>query len=220
MKRSYLTFAALGALGALIFASLAIAKLTIYENEVNGKQAFSSLKELKGKKCKKSWRKKQSLGFTVDGGRTECSWKLPVEGDSKQPDHTLQALGKVANGTDKKAKEQSFVGLRIRANRKQGYEMRVFPKPRRWEFLRNGKVVEEGTEREIGAIGKKNLMRVASEGNTVVARINNAVLTTFKDSEAGGVGGRKALLIAGVDGRTRKDAVGFFDGIKLILPSP
>lgn len=205
---------------ALIFASVALAKVTIYENEVNGKSGFASLKEFAGKNCKKSWRKKQSLGFTVDGGRTECSWKLPIEGDSNQPDHTLQALGKVANGTDKKAKEQSFVGLRIRANRKQGYEMRIYPKPRRWEFLRNGKVVEAGTERAIGAIGKKNLMRLASEGNTVVPRINNVELTTFKDPEADGVGGRKALLVSGVGQKTRKDATGFFDQIKLILPNP
>lgn len=217
MKLISLTFAAVC---ALIFASIASGAVTIYANDVNGQQAFESLKQFDGKECSKSWRKKQSLGFTVDGGRSACSWKLPVEGDSAQPDHTLQAVAKVANGTDKKAKEDTFLGLRIRANRKQGYEMRVFPKSRQWEFRRNGKMIEEGTDRAIGAIGKKNLMRLASGGNTIVARVNNAVLVNFKETSPGQVDGRKALLTSGIAGRTKKDALGLFDQIKLILPNP
>lgn len=203
---------------ALFFASVALGQVTIYENKVEGRAAFESVKAFAGKNCKKQWRKKQSLGVIVDGGRQDCSWRLPLEGDSKQPDHIIQALGKVSNGTDNKAKEGTYIGLGVRANRKQGYEMRVFPKSRKWMFIRNRQLVAEGRERAIGAIGKKNVMRLATEGNNVVARVNNEVLIAFKDKEADGVRGRKALLVSGIDSRTKKDAFGLFDSIKLILP--
>lgn len=208
------------ALLALLGASIASAKISIYVNEVEGKPAFESIKRFSGKGCEKEWRKKQSLGFVIDGGRRACEFALPVAGDSKQPDHTIQAVAKLTNGTDKKAKQTSYIGARIRAGRKDGYELRVFPKTRTWSFIRNGTEVEEGRDRAIDAVGKKNLLRLASEGNTVVARVNNEVLTVFKDPQPNEVDGRRALLTSGIATRTKKDAVGLFDDIKLIIPSP
>lgn len=218
MKRILLTSITLV---TLLGAGSALAQVVIYSNGVNNKSSFKEIKLAGGKKkCSKNWRGKKKLGFKAERGNSHCSLRLPVSGDSNRPNHTVQALAKIANGTDKKVRDATYVGAAVRSGGKDGYEMRVFSKRRRWTFLRNGEVIEEGRSRAIGAIGKKNLLRLATEGDSVVARVNNDVLVSFKDPQAGSVGGRKALLTAGIEKRSRKSAVGFFDKVKLILPDP
>lgn len=219
MKRLLYPIFALALLG---LGSTAIAKVTVYENGFGSKSQVEALNKLaSGKACKKSWKGEDSLGFTVTKAPVVCALRTPVEGDAKQPDHTVEVTAKLLKSTDKKVRKDAYVGLAVRAKRGEGYEVRIFPKGRRWKLLRNDDSVRRGRSKAIDALGKKNVLRLAVEGNIVVARVNDEALTdAFKDRLPEEVGGRKTALTFGVEGKSRKDAVGLFDDLSVAVPDP
>jgi hypothetical protein len=205
---------------ALLAAGSALAGVAVYKNAFKSRGDFGAVHKLGGGKCGKSWKDKKQLGFTVKQGREECMLATPVEGDTKQPDQTIQAIGKVGKNTDKKIRDSVYVGVALRANAKSAYELRVFPKGRRWQLLKNGGVADSGREKSIKELGADNSLRLSADGAKVSARVNGAGLATFRDNSPEEVSGRKSAITFGNTKNSKKDGVGTFDKVTILVPDP
>ena len=205
---------------ALLAAGSALAGVAVYKNAFKSRGDFGAVQKLGGGKCGKSWKGKKQLGFTVKEGNQQCMLATPVEGDRKQPDHTIQAVGKVGKNTDKKIRSSVYVGVALRANARSAYELRVFPKGRKWQLLKNGNEVRGGREKAIKELGADNRIRLSTEGARVAARINGTAVGGFKDNSPEEVSGRKTAISFGTTRRSKKDGLGSFDKIKVLVPDP
>lgn len=206
---------------ALALAAAAVAGVTVYKNPFGKRADFQKIKKLEGGgKCGKSWRGKKSLGVVVEEGERNCSFRTPVEGDRKQPDHTMQVVAKVLKKTDKKVRDSIYAGIALRANRRTDYEVRIYPKGRRWRLLKSGAELDAGKESAIEALNKKNKVRLGVDGDRVLAKVNGKTLATFKDRSPEEVSGQKTAVTFGSEAKANKDGFGVFDKIKVLVPDP
>lgn len=220
MKRIALTFAAVA---TLMVASLATAAISVYKTSFSTRSEYASVERLSGgpAACKRSWRGKKSVGVVVKGGEADCALSTPVEGDSRQPDHTVKATAVVTKGTDKKVRDSVYVGVAVRASSRGGYELRIFPKARRYQLLRDGQVLDEDRVGEIEALDEKNRLQIAALGKTVTAKVNGKMLTEFRDKNAEQVDGRLTAITYGDRKRSKRaEGVAFFDKLKVQVPTP
>ena len=127
----------------------------------------------------------------------------------------------MTKATDDKVKEAIYVGVAVRANKKQGYELRVFPKAREWELRRNGERIDGPTATSaIEGLAKKNRIQLQAVGSTVTAKVNGQRLIQYKDKSSDGVGGRKNALVYGDRKDTESaDGEAFFDKLKVQIPA-
>jgi hypothetical protein len=212
---------AIAAIATLALAGSAAAAVVVYKNSFNNRADYTSIKRLSGgKKCDKAWKKKKMLGLKTSSGRRNCSFDTPVEGDSKQPNHIIQASAKIGKATHRKIREKVYVGVALRANERSEYELRIFSKGRRWQLLKNGQVVGSGKEPAIEAIGKANKLRLAADGPRAVAKVNGKALTTFRDQDPEEVSGRKTAVTFGSTAKPKRDAAATFSAVKVLVPSP
>lgn len=208
---------------ALLATSLASADISVFKTSFSTRSEYASIQRLSGapSTCKRSWRGKKSVGVLVKGGETDCALSSPVEGDAKQPDHTVKATAVVTTSTDKKVRESVYVGIAVRADSRGGYEMRIFPKARRWQLLKSGEVLEEDREKGIEPLDKANRMQISALGNTVTAKVNGKALAEFKDKNAEQVDGRQTAITYGDRKRSKKaEGVAYFDKLKVQVPTP
>ncbi len=220
MKRIVVISTLLVALAAAGFAHGAI---SVFKTSFSDRADYRSIEKLSGnaKNCGRSWREKSSLGVSVRGGKEDCALSSPVEGDSKQPDHIVKAIAKVTKRTDRKVREAAYVGVTVRANRKEGYELRIFPKTRRWQFLKSGEVLEEDRDKRIEGLAKKNRLEISALGDSVTVKVNGKRLAGIKDKDAEQVGGRKTGVTYGDRKSSKKAKVkAFFDKLKVQVPTP
>jgi hypothetical protein len=202
-------------------AGVALANVLVYQNNFGKKKDFKQIERLQGgSKCKSFWKGKKALGTRVNTGSKECLFSTPVEGDSKQPDVTLQAVGKVLKKTNKKVRSKVYVGLATRANRKSAYEVRIFPKGRTFELLKNGDEVAAGKNTAIKELDKRNQIRLSVDKGTVIAKVNGKRLAKFEDKSPEEVVGRKTAIGFGSVAKSNKDGFGLIDSIKAFVPDP
>lgn len=205
----------------LAFAAGAAANVLVYTNSFSKKKDVKRINKLQGGgKCKSEWKGKKAYAVRVNAGDKNCLFRTPVEGDSKGPDYIVQAVAKVQRKTNKRVRKKVYAGLAARANRKSGYEIRVFPKTRNFELLKNGVTVADGRNKGIKPLDRKNRLRLETVKNTVIAKANGKRLAKFQDRDAEQVVGRKTALAFGSEGKANKDGFGVFDSIKIFVPSP
>jgi opacity protein-like surface antigen len=218
MKRITLTFVFAA---SLALAAVAAANVLVYQSDFSKKSDVQRVDKLVGgKSCSKSWKGKNSLGFKVKEGRKNCFLQTPVEGDGKQPDHTIVASAKVLKETSKKVRADIYAGVALRANAKSAYELRVFPKGRRFVFLKNGGEIEEGKVKGLNPLGKRNQLKLEASGGNITAEINKKPVATFRDQDPAEVRGRKTALTFGSEARSNKDGYGVFVNVKVFVPTP
>jgi hypothetical protein len=220
MKRLILIATVLAALAVAAFAQ---AGISVYKTSFSSRADYKSVSGLvrSSGACDREWRNKSALGVKVKGGPADCVYVTPVEGDSKQPDQIVKVIGKVTKGTKDKVRENVYVGVTVRANKKDGYELRVFPKPRRWQLLKNGDVIAQDRDKRIEGLAKKNRIEIQAVGSTVTAKINGKRMKQLKDKKAEQVGGRKTGVTFGDRKDTKKaKGEGFFDKLKVQVPAP
>jgi hypothetical protein len=206
---------------ALAFAAVAVANVLVYQNNFSKKTDFKRIERLQGGgKCKSFWKGEKALGTRVNTGMRECLFSTPVEGDGKQPDYTIQVAGKVLKKTNKKVRDKIYVGVAGRANRKSAYEVRVFPKGKTFQLLKNGEELAGGKNKSIAELNKRNLIRLSIDGGTVVAKVNGKRLAKFDDRSPEEVSGRRAAIGFGSVAKANKDGFGVVDSIKVFVPSP
>ena len=207
--------------GALAFAAFASANVLVFTTKFSKQKDVQRIDRLVGgKACKKSWQDKKALGVSVKTGRRECVYQTPVEGDAKLPNHVLQATGIVDKKTNKKIRSQVYVGLQVRANARSSYEMRIFPKGRRFKVLKNGNELDSGKSKDINELSQKNRLKLEVNRSDLIAKVNGKLVGRFRDNNAEQVNGRKTALTFGSEARAKKDAYATFDSVKVFVPDP
>lgn len=207
--------------GAFAFAAFASANVLVFTTKFSKQKDVQRIDRLVGgKACGKSWEGKKALGVKVKTGRKECVLQTPVEGDAKLPNHVLQATGVVKKKTDKKIRKDVYVGLAVRVNARSSYEMRIFPKGRRFKLIKNGNELDTGKAKGINELDQKNRMRLEVNRADVVAKVNGKVIARFKDNDPEQVNGRKTGLTFGSESRAKKAGYGTFDSVKVFVPDP
>lgn len=224
MKRTLPIFIAVATalLGAFVVASASGAGITVFKTSFDSKADFEAIKTLDGgKQCKRDWRDESALGVTVTTGPVECAASTPVSGDGAQPDQTVRVVAKVNKDTDDKVKKTAFVGVIVRASRKESYELRVYPKARTFELLKSGEVLDDGREKSIEGLAEKNRLEISAIGSTITAKVNGNTMATFKDKDADQVEGRQTGVSWGNAGKSKKGVgVALFDKLKVQVPVP
>ncbi len=220
MKRIAITAVLLVALAA---AASAPAAITILKLPFDSKEEVRQVKKLGGTSkslCKKNWRDKSSLGVEVRGGKRHCQLETPVLGDAAKPNQIVKVVAKVNKDTHKGVLKATYVGATVRANRKTGYELRIYPKVRRWELLKSGLVLEKGKESKIKPARQKNRLQIGAIGNEIKIKVNGVNLTAFRDQSAEEIDGRGTGLTYGIrkSAKKKKTATAFFDNLKVQLP--
>lgn len=210
-------------IAALAVAAVASAGISVFKTSFSTRAEYQSLTKLSGsaKDCKRSWRRKNSVGVLVKGGEVDCALATPVEGDAKRPDLIVKAVAVVTKKTDKKVRDSVYVGVAVRASRKENYELRIFPKARRWQLLKSGEVLGEDREKSIGGLEEKNRLEISAIGKTVVAKANGKKLTEFKDKNVEQVAGKGTGLTYGDRKKSKKaEGAAYFDKLKVQVPVP
>jgi hypothetical protein len=221
MRRTIITIACLTALAAAAVASGA--GITVFKTSFQSRGDYESIKPLSGpaKQCKKNWRDKTAVGVLVKGGPVDCTLSTPVQGDVEGADQIVRVVAKLNKDTDDKVKKSVYVGVVVRASRKESYELRVFPKGKRFQLLKSGEVLKEGKEKSIEGLAKKNRLQIDAIGNTITGKVNGKELAKFKDKDSEQVSGRSTGLSYGDRDHSKKgEGVAFFDKLKVQVPVP
>jgi hypothetical protein len=210
-------------IGALVAAASATAGISVFKTSFSTRGEYSAIDRLSGapKDCKRSWRGKKSLGVLVKGGEAHCALSTPVEGESSKPNLIVKGVGVVTKSTDKKLRKHTYVGLAVRADRRGDYEVRVFPKTRRFQLLKSGEVLAQGREKAIEALDEKNRIEISAIGNAVAAKVNGKRVAKFGDKDADQVKGRQTAVVYGTTKKSKKaEGIGYFDKLKVQVPTP
>jgi hypothetical protein len=221
MRRTIITLACLAALAATAVASGA--GITVFKTSFQSRSDYESIKPLSGphKQCKKNWRDETAVGVLVKGGPVDCTLSTPVQGDVAGADQIVRVVAKMNKDTDDKVKKSVYVGVVVRASRKESYELRVFPKGRRFQLLKSGEVLKEGKEKAIEGLAKKNRLQIDAIGSTITGKVNGKAVAKFKDKDAEQVSGRSTGLSYGDRDHSKKgQGVAFFDKLKVQVPIP
>jgi hypothetical protein len=217
---------ALGAaliLGAGAGAALALANVIVYENSLSTKSQGKQLRhfEGRGKDCARHVRG-GSLLVQVTGKDT-CGYRLPVEGDSPQPNHSLHGRFKLDRATPKALRRRTYLGLALRYGSGTGYTLRILPQRHQFVLRRlpkgTGFPVSARTPR-VKAVRKWNDLRLQAFGTKIVAVINGKHVASVNDSAASQVKGRKAEVFVGANRANSVGAFGRIDDVRLTVPSP
>lgn len=203
----------------------ALAVVQVYSNGFNSRQSAKALRAADaGKRCERGWQKKRDqVRVTLKRAPGVCTYRPPVQGDGPRPDHRFQAKGKISKNTHKNVRGGAYLTVSVRVGGGDRYELRVFPRGRRYVLRRQpsgGGFPATGTNPEIGKIGRKNRVLLAATGNEIRAKVNGATLATVTDGNASQLDGRRLEFGIGSEADTKRNTVGAFSKIAVSVPNP
>jgi hypothetical protein len=221
-RRAVAALAGAAALALVAFAGVALAGVLIYSNTLSSNSAGKQLAHFEGNRSNCARHVRGGSLLIQATGKDLCGYRLPLEGDRRQPDHTLQARLKLDKQTPKKLRKKSYVGVAVRVGGGTGYYLRLLPSrhqfalrrlPHAKGFNRSGKT------KKIKA-SKWNHVRLQAIGSTITAIVNGKKVASVDDSADTGVTGRKAEVFAGANKANSTGAFGRVDDVRLLVPSP
>jgi hypothetical protein len=205
-------------------AGVAAASVVIYNNPFKSKAAFREVKKFDGKKgCSRFFPGKKGYGAEVKKGPLQCDYRTPVTGDSKEPDHEIEVAAKVSDATAKGVRKGAYVGVAVRADKSSRYELRVFPEQRKWQVKRKpdgggGDFPAEGTDGDIGKVGKSNKLKLRAFDDKVTAFVNKKSVASLTDSDPGDLNGRKTMIVAGSTSKKKSSTEVVFNNLRIRIP--
>jgi hypothetical protein len=221
VTRVAIVVAVLAAAGG--FAALAYAGVIVYENSLSTKADGKELHHFAGaaKDCSRHVRG-GSLLVQVTAKAT-CGYRLPLEGDSRQPDHALHARFKLARATPSDLRRSTYVGLAVRVGGGTGYTLRVLPQRHQFKLRRSPKgqgFPASGRDSRIKPVDGWNDLRLQAFGTKIVAVVNGKQIASVNDAAAADVTGRKAEVFVGSNKKSTTGAFGRIDDVRLTVPKP
>lgn len=220
---------ALIALVALICAAVAatgFAAVTIYSNNFKSRSDFKTVRKVAGgKPCDRNWVKRKAFGITAAKGKTVCAYEPPVYADGSGADQSVKAVLKVlSEGANKKTKRGAFGFLAMRASDTTRYQLRVFPKNRRWELRRgpgSKQFPVKGKLKKIAPLDKRNTVQMRLTGDRVDVWVQGKrVVRGLSDSAAAEVSGNAVRVGLGQTRKTKRPTSGLFNLLRIDLPTP
>lgn len=202
---------------------IAAATVVIYSNDFSSRTEFRALQKFEGgKPCRKFWRDKKTFGVEVKKGPLQCDFRTPVSGDSKEPDHEIEAGATVLKSTAKRVRGAAYAGIALRADESSRYELRVLPQTKEWELRRRPDSPDfpiRGTDQGIRPINKQNRLKLRAFGDRITAIVNKVtVVPAFTDPDSGDLNGRRTLLVAGHGVNSGRSAEASFKDVRIRLP--
>jgi hypothetical protein len=221
VTRGAILVAVLAATGA--FAALALANVIVYQNSLATKADGKELHHFEGraKDCSRHVRGGSLLVQVT--AKTTCGYRLPLEGDKRQPNHALHARFKLARATPNDLRRSTYVGLAVRLGGGTGYTLRVLPQRHQFKLRRSPKgegFPVSGRESGIKPVDGWNDLRLQAFGTKIVAVVNGKQIASVTDAAAGDVTGRKAEVFVGSNKASKAGAFGRIDDVRLTVPSP
>ncbi len=221
MRLKAIAIACVLALG--VCAGLAYGAIRVYKNDFENAGDAKALK-MSGKGCKAEVRgKKGQLGVQTPKGGSRCRLRLPVEGDSSQPDHIVDVEAKLLPSTPEKIRKKVYVGMTVREGGGGYYELRVYPERRKYSLVRrptDPAFPVTAKDNEIGKTGDKNKLTLRALGDSVSAKINKLAVDDVADPQPGALPGTKISLVLGQSGSSKDGAKAWFKGLRVSVPNP
>jgi hypothetical protein len=195
----------------------------------------SSFYGVAGKSCKKTWRKRKTLGVRVGPKTNACVYRSSVVADSSDPgaDQEVAASVNLAASTPDKLSPKIYLGVGVRQGAQTGYELRLLPVARKWQLIRDPRgtaaktVLASGTGKFIhkGESVRNDIsLRAFDFGTgsvTLLAKVNKKKVLSMKDSSGGQPNGRRTVVSIGAKGKAFANrAVGAFDNVAIRVPNP
>jgi hypothetical protein len=209
-------------LAVTALCGMAFGAVRIYQNKFEGKGDAKELK-ISGKGRKAAVRgNKGQLGVSTPAGHTRCRLRLPVFGDSPQPDHIADVETKLLPKTPDKIRKKVYVGLTVREGAGGYYELRVYPE--RQKFTLNRKPGGDGfpinvKDKKIGKAGDKNKLTLRALGDVLSAKVNKKT-EEFADPQPGALPGTKISMILAQEGGSSDGASAWFKDLRVSVPNP
>ena len=227
----------LGALGAFLLTAVAAqgGPVTVALYTFQSQGDVTSFYKVDGAKCKAKWRKRKTIGIIVGKATNACAYRSSVVADVQDPgpDQEMAASTNLAAATPAKKRKTIYLSVAVRESNTTAYELRVYPGPRKWQLVRDGRgnagttILGAGSGRFIRqGVGVRNslLLRAFDYGAasvTLLAKINGKRVYGAKDSAGGIPNGRRTTIAVGRRGtRSATGAVGAFDNVAIRVPDP
>ena len=210
-------------LGAGVFAALALANVVVYQNALSTNAQGKQLHHFEGKAKDCSRHVRGGSLLVQVTGKDTCGYRLPLEGDSPQPNHALHARFKLARATPAKLRRKTYLGLAIRYGGGTGYTLRVLPQRHQFKLRRLPKgqgFPVGGRDARIKPVDGWNDLRLQAFGTKVIAVVNGKQVAKVDDASASDVTGRKAEVFVGANKGSKTGAFGRVDDVRLAVPSP
>jgi hypothetical protein len=229
LRTKRLAAAALAGLVAVAaLAAAAALATTVYTNDFTTEAEFDQIvRSGGGKQCERRYRAKtETMHIAVRGGKTTCSFRPPLQGDSELPDHIVRLQAKVLKKTSGSARGGAFIEVDVRAGGGGvAYALLVFPDKGRWELHRGPEgggadFPSRGESNAIKPINKPNSIAFAAQGARLVVTINGKEVTSVTDDDPGQVTGRKVRFGIGNAKRSDKDVIAVVKQISVAVPTP
>jgi hypothetical protein len=227
--RRFSRIAFLAAIGLFAFASSAAAVVFIYTNGFNNRSGYREIDQVGGgDKCDKDFLEEATAMRIEVSGREFCEYAPPVTGDKDQPNHEIIADGRLLSDTPRDVRLKSYLAVRVRVGSGSYYELRVYPKDKRYKISREpggGAFPLKGESEAIEKLGEDNLMRLRVTGNKLTAFVNGEELEPAGapipvDPQPGEVDGRKLSFGIGSTKKTEDGPIGIFKSVRVGIPNP
>ena len=202
----------------------AFADFTVYQNDFGSKAEFKEIYRSGGAKaCDRRFRhKSKSMVASVMRGKTTCSFRPPVQGDSELPNHTMTVEGKILKKTAKSVRGGAFLEVTVRAGGEGGgYTLRVLPHKHRFELQRTPGGTEfpvVGRDKAINRVNELNTLSLTARGAKITASVNGKELASVDDSNPGQVLGTKVRFSVGNAKQKAKPVVATFRRVAVAVP--
>jgi hypothetical protein len=209
---------------ALAALATAVADFGIYGNNFGSKGEFKEISRSGGgKACDRRYREKaKSMVASVRKGNRTCSFRPPVQGDGPLPNHTVTVEGKVLKKTKKSVRGGAFLTVTVRSGGGDvGYELRIFPKKKRFQLLRTpggAGFPVTGRDKAVKGINDRNNLRLAARGAKVTAVANGKQLASVDDANPAQVSGAKIRFGMGNRKDKSKPVVATFKRVAVAVP--
>jgi hypothetical protein len=198
-------FGAVLAIGVAVAAASAI--VIIYTNNFDTGGRAHQLSSIQNHHCDKGV-KHGSLKVRVGHSPNVCNYKLPVEADSAKSNLDIQADFKLGKETKAKLRKSARFGFRMRANGlKKYYELRVFPKKRKYVLLRSpeGKHFPvKDKSQKIKPVGRFTTLQMRTFGHKVIVYIGGKKVVEVRDPDPSDLPGGQLQVFFG-DRKHSKD---------------
>ena len=205
-------------------AAAAFAQVTVYQNDFGSQAEFKEVYKSGGAKaCDRRYRKKsKSMVASVHRGKTTCSFRPPVQGDSELPNHIATLEGKILKRTPKSMRDGAFIEVTLRAGGEaSGYTLRVIPGKRRFELQRSPggeSFPAVGRDRAIKRVNDRNTLRLIARGAKITAMVNGKELAVIDDPNPAQVSGTKVRFAVGNAKQKSKPVIASFKRVAVAVP--
>ncbi len=213
---------ALAVLGVGAAAALALVK--VYSNDFSSATEADQL-AIEGKGCRKNWDKNNKRLDVVakNGGPARCRLKVPVQGDSAQPNQAVLVTAKLDKNLPNSIAKKTYIAISIRDGAGGLLEMRVYPSNQRVELHRepnaNGFPVEAG-DKAIGKPGDRNFLRIEANEDVIKVKVNKFKLEAVTDPNPSELEGRRITVQLVTEAKTSDPVSAWFDDLQVQVPTP